>query len=464
VSIFLARRLAVGLLAVALLAVGFVALYGSGRSGGHDVYLTVPKATGVLGGQYVRSGGSIVGRVADISPVDKGRAARLKIHLDDRAWPLPKGSRFQLRWGGTINLFNRYIALTRGPDGGAPMVADGGDMPASAFEVPVEYGDLLKVFDKELRADTKTFLDRSGAELDRAGKPLRRALTVAPGAVAEADAVLSTLDDSGANLHALVRSTGRVVDAIDTASPALGQLIVGAGTTFNAIATDVSSLQATLDAAPGTLRKATATLRRADPTLASAKQVTDRLGPGVTELRRIATPLSRVLTTLVDVGPTAQSTLRTASSSAPDVTRLVDRVTAVAPQLTSIGAQADVALNCIRPYTPEIASWGPLWGSALSNNDGRDNYIRATPIVSLPFPAAADNRSTADIARAYPGLTYGFPRPPGTQAGQPWFLPECGAGPDALDPSKDPEARTYKPSLLGPAAPSARKTAKRGRR
>jgi ABC-type transporter Mla subunit MlaD len=461
VSIFIARRIAVGALAAALLVIGFVALYGGGRSGGHDVYVTVPKATGVLDGQYVRSGGSIVGRVADISPVDRGRAARLKIHLEEKAWPLPRGSRLQLRWGGTINLFNRYIALTRGRGGGAPMVADGGDMPASAFKVPVEYGDLLKVFDKRLRADTKTFLDRSGAELDLAGKPLNRALKVAPGAVAEADAVLSTLDDSSENLHTLVRSTGRVVDAIDTASPALGQLITGAGTTFNAIASNVSSLQATLDAAPGTLRRATATLRRAGPTLTAAGQVTDRLSPGVTELRRIARPLGHVLTTLVDVGPTARSTLRTATSSAPDVTKLFDRVTGVAPQLTSISKQADVALSCIRPYTPEIASWGPLWGSALSNNDGRDNYIRATPIVSLPFPAAADDRSTGDIAKAYPGLTYGFPRPPGTQAGQPWFLPECGAGPDALDPSKDPEARTYKPSLLGPAAPA--KTANGGR-
>jgi len=40
-------------------------------------------------------------------------------------------------------------------------------------------------------------------------------------------------------------------------------------------------------------------------------------------------------------------------------------------------------------------------------------------------------------------MTYGFPRPPGTDAGQPWFLPQCGAGPDALDPNKDPEARSF---------------------
>ncbi|MCW3040214.1 MAG: Long-chain-fatty-acid--CoA ligase [Solirubrobacterales bacterium] len=460
-STFVARRLAVGLLAAATLLVVVLSVAG-GRGGGHDVYVTVPKATGVLSGQYIRSAGSIVGRVADISPVDRGRAARLKLHLEDEAWPLPKGSRLTLRWGGTINLFNRYISLKRGPADAAAIADDGGDLPASAFRTPVEYGDLLKVFDKQVRADTKTLLDRGGAELDLAGRPLNRALDVAPPAVGEADTVLGTLADSRENLHTLVHSTSRVVDAIDTASPGLGQLIVAAGTTFNALASDVSSLQSTLSGAPGTLRRATATLRRADGTLRSARQVTDRLAPGVAQLRRIARPLNRVLGTLVEVGPDARATLATARTAAPDVTRVIARLTQLAPQLTSIGRQADVALNCIRPYTPEIASWGPLWGSALANNDGRDNYIRATPIVSLPFPGMASTESSGDIAKKYPGLTYGFPRPPGTQAGQPWFLPECGAGPDALDPSKDPEARTFKPADFGPPTPGA--TTKKGGR
>jgi ABC-type transporter Mla subunit MlaD len=456
-SIFLARRLAVGAVAATVLLVVVLSFGGSG-GGGHDVYLTVSKATGVLSGQYVRAGGSIVGRVADISPLDRGRSARLRIHVEDTAWPIPRGSTLTLRWGGTINLFNRYVALKLGPAGGPAMVREGGDLPASAFRVPVEYGDLLKVFDKQLRADLKTFLDRGGVSLDRAGRPLNEALAVSPGAVGEADAVLTQLDDSRQDLHTLVGSTSRVVDAIATSSPGLGRLILGAGTTFDAIARNVSALQSTLDAAPATLRRTTATLKRADGTLQTAKQVTDRLGPGVTELRRLASPLNRTLGTLVDVGPDARATLRTATASAPDVTAFVSKVGQLSPQLRSIGKQADVALDCIRPYTPEIASWGPLWGSALSNNDGRDNYIRATPTVSLPFPGAAASQSSGDIAKAYPGLTYGFPRPPGTQAGQPWFLPECSAGPDALDPSKDPEARTYKPSDMGPAQTTAEQT------
>jgi hypothetical protein len=37
------------------------------------------------------------------------------------------------------------------------------------------------------------------------------------------------------------------------------------------------------------------------------------------------------------------------------------------------------------------------------------------------------------------GLQYAEPRPPGLSVGQPWFLPQCGAGPNSLNPADDPE-------------------------
>jgi len=454
-----ARLVVATALAAALVVTAITLLRGG--SGDHEISVTVPKATGVVSGQFIRSGGTIVGKVADIEPVERGHAARVTLRVGDEAWPLPRGSRFTVRWGGTINLYNRYIALERGPDG-PPMTHDGGTIPTSAFRVPVEYGELLGVFGKAARGDLKTFLDRSGLALHKAGPQLERALAVSPGAVAEADSVLGEFDDSRADLEALVISTGRVVDAIETADPGLGELIVGAGTTLDAVAENVQGLKATLDAAPPTLRRATGTLRRANATLVAAQDVTSRLAPGARELRRIAGPLNRVLGSLVDVGPDLRATLRTAGTGAPDLTRLVSRLGALAPEISSIGKQADVALNCIRPYTPEIVSLGTLWSSALSSTDGKDKYIRAQPEVFLPAPHNAQYQSSGEAVAANSGLTYAFPRPPGSQAGQTWLLPECGAGADALDPDKDPEARNFNPlSQLPP--PSAPRTKEPGR-
>jgi len=453
------RLVVAAALAVALVVTA-IALFAGGSSD-HEISVTVPKATGVVAGQYIRAGGSIVGTVADIEPVRRGHAARLTLRLQDDAWPLSRGSRFTVRWGGTINLYNRYVALERGPDG-PPMTRDGGTIPASAFRVPVEYGELLGVFGKAARRDLKTFLDRSGLALDKAGPQLERALAVSPGAVSAADRVLGDLDDSRADVEALVVSTGRVVDAIKTADPGLGELIAGAGTTLNTVAENVQGLKATLDAAPPTLRRATGTLARADATLVAAQDVTRRLAPGATELRRIARPLNRVLGTLVDAGPDLRATLRTAGTGAPDLTRLVARVGGLAPEIGSIAKQSDVALNCIRPYTPEIVSLGTLWSSALSSTDGKDKYIRAQPEVFLPAPHNAQYQSSGEAVAANRGLTYAFPRPPGTQAGQPWLLEECGAGADAFNPDKDPEARNFNPLSQMPP-PSAPRTKERGR-
>jgi hypothetical protein len=48
--------------------------------------------------------------------------------------------------------------------------------------------------------------------------------------------------------------------------------------------------------------------------------------------------------------------------------------------------------------------------------------------------------STEDFTRRT-GQGYGLVRPPGYNAGKPWYLPECNAGPDGVDPAKDPEHR-----------------------
>jgi ABC-type transporter Mla subunit MlaD len=449
------RRLA----AVAALLLGAAALLVVLRGGEEErvAYVTVPDATGLVDGLHIRSGGTPVGKVADISAVDRGRAARLKLTFDEEVWPLPEGTRLTVRWGGTVNLFNRYVELRLGEKGGEPMVEDGGELPQSAFRVPVEYGDLVNVFDRELRRDLKRLLDRGGLALGDAAPSLNKALGVAPGAVREGSAVLAQLDRAGARLETLVRTTDRVVDAVQRATPGVSELVVTAAQTLDALAADVGSLQGTLRRAPATLRRATRTLANADATLTVAKEVTDRLAPGAKELRKTTAPLNTLLSRLLQVAPSAKATLATAADSAPDVTQLLQRAHGLAPQLVSITGQADIALNCIRPYTPEIVSLGTLWASALSGVDGEGKYIRAIPTVSPAFAGNVMPVSSGDIAKLFPGLEYAFPRPPGTQAGQPWFIPECGAGPDAFDPSKDPEARPFAQSLLPPELRPAKK-------
>jgi hypothetical protein len=125
------------------------------------------------------------------------------------------------------------------------------------------------------------------------------------------------------------------------------------------------------------------------------------------------------------------------------------------PELGSIGRQSVTQLGCIRPYTPDIVAFFSNWADWLSATDGKDRYGRANGETLIPAGSNAETKNSGQIAQQYPGLRYGFPRPPGYNAGQPWFLPQCGAGPAALDPTKDPEARSYNPLEKLPLATGA---------
>jgi hypothetical protein len=80
------------------------------------------------------------------------------------------------------------------------------------------------------------------------------------------------------------------------------------------------------------------------------------------------------------------------------------------------------------------------WGSYAQNYDGYGHYARMNVMGGPASLASTPELKSKDFTAAT-GLKYALPRPPGLNGGQPWFIPECGVGPESLDPSKDPEDR-----------------------
>lgn len=430
-----------------------LALVLSTNGNGYKFSVVTRSATNVAVGQDVRAAGRPVGRVSALEPVEGGRAARVEVEIDDSAGPFPQGTRLALRWGGSISFSNRYLAVMPGP-ADAPPIPDGGEIPSSDLRVPVELDQVLGTFDKDARRGLKRLIDAGGPAFSRLRPEFGRALDEpAPEAAGELHAVLRDLDADRKALAALVRSTAAVVDAVDRAEPGAGELVSGAGQTFDAVADESRGLEETLRGASGTLATARTTLGRADRTLRSADQVLTRLGPGVDRLREIIPPLTEVLGTVQDVGPSARKTLATAERATPDVIPLLGKARPLMPRLRSIGEQLDEQLNCIRPYTPEIAAFFSNWGDFLNSSDGTDRIHRGAVEFALQLPHNLQFVSSEKLVNSIPGLRYFFPMPPGYLAGQPWFIPECGVGPEALDPSQDPEARPFDPLKLNPTGP-----------
>jgi virulence factor Mce-like protein len=437
-----ARGLAIaGLVAV---AVAVITLASGGAAPPHHLFVTVPDATDALAGQEIRAAGQPVGEIASIEPTQRGHAVRIELALTDQAWPLPSGTRFALRWGGTISYSNRYIAITQGPRANPPLQNEQ-TLPASEFTVPVEFDQLIGTFNPATRSGIKSFLDNAGVTLNVARPDLRGVLNTAPPALAQAGHVLQDLDANEAALGTLIASSDRVIAAANTASPGVSQLVSGGATTFAAIANQADALKAALSQTAPTLSDARATLAHANSTLGAAGTVLTRVAPGVVELGRLAAPLDTALRTLVGVGPDAIATLQSARAAAPALTPLLGKLTTLMPELGSIGRQSVSQLGCIRPYTPDIVAFFSNWADWLATTDGKDRYGRANAENLLPASNNAQTETPAQAAAQFPGLTYGFPRPPGANAGQPWFLPQCGAGPNALNPAADPEAKSFNP-------------------
>jgi ABC-type transporter Mla subunit MlaD len=418
-----------------------VALIAAASGGGsaHTVYLTVRDANDVISSQQVRAAGVVVGSVSSVQVIDGGRMARVSLSIsDDKLWPLRKGTKLQLRWGGTISAYNRYFELVPSR-AGAPL-PDGGMIPTADVQIPVEFDQLLSTFVAPVRRSIRSLLDRAGINFPVLKAPLERALAASPPALQQADDVLSDFDANEVTLNQLIRSADSVASAADQATPTLGTLISGAGTTFGVIAGQARDLETSLDELAPTLSHARTTLARADVTLGNASALTARLRPAVPQLESIARPLDSLLGRVVTVGPDLTHTLSVARSAAPSISALLQHTTTLAPTLTTMAGGALKTLQCVRPYTPDIMGFVSDWGGIWSQWDGESTFAQFW--VSAD-PAALPNNSpltTLQATKLFPGLEYAMPQPPGYDANQSWFQPDCNVTPAALDPADDPES------------------------
>lgn len=430
-----------------LAAVLMIAVINPAGHGPHRLSVVAPSAAHLIPGLDVRAAGQKVGEVAKVER-GRGGGARIELRVGDDVWPLARGTRARVRFGGTIKYTARYVELD--PAAAGPPLPEGGVIaatdvtgPQDYVTSPVEIDDVLRTFGPRTRHNLKATLTAGGAALRPAAPELRRALDRSPPALAQARALMEDLGADRAALRTLVRSSDRVVHAVDGSNPDVRRLLTAAQTTFQAVASRSRNLETTLERLPGTLTAVRRTLPHADRTLTAAGDLARRLSPGVREVRRLARPLAGVLARIVAVGPDARLTLATLRRAVPDLNPFLTDARRVMPSIASIGRQAAKQLRCIRPYSPEIGNFFVDWTGFLGGAEPKDHFARA---MAGSFPwANGTPLNSGQLNKILPQVHSVFPRPPGQVAGQPWFLPECGITKDALDPSKDPEALPFNP-------------------
>jgi hypothetical protein len=259
----------------------------------------------------------------------------------------------------------------------------------------------------------------------------------------------------------LIVNGQRLTSTLAARAPGISDLVSVTGQTFGELAAHANGLQQSIQDLPGALTGARATLARLDTSVGTLSTLVREIRPGAAVLSPLAVALRPALAKLRILVPVGVATLQQATGAAPAITRLLGTGTPLMPKIQSVTAQLAPMAACIRPYTPELG------GAIVGANSWLSTYTLERPSAapgvtfqgaqSGPYVAQhgvrAMPQASATTIHAYPpGLTtkafiqltgkqYAEPRPPGLSVGQPFFMPQCGVGPNSLNPAMDPEQR-----------------------
>jgi virulence factor Mce-like protein len=432
------RLIAPVALAAALVVAVVLAISSIGGDDEHMLRASFDSVVQLAPGQEVRIAGRKVGEIGKIDLSDGHAVAELKIREGD-VWPLPRGTTAGARWGSTTSLAYRYVEIHPGPTS-APDLPDGGVLSTRDTKSAMELDSSYRIFRGRTRGDLRHLVSEAGDTLDDQGPALRAGLKNAPGGL---DATAELLRQFGADrqaLRTLVLSGASATNALAARESDISGLVENAASTFDEFARHTRAEQVSLERAPGAFRESTTTLRRLDGSLTGLQALLTDLAPGAKALRTMAEPARAAFAELRDVVPLAGRALRSGSKAAPGLTRLLTEGKPFLDNLGNVLGQVNPMFACLRPYAPELAGNMATWAGYNKNYDRGGHYARTFPLQfnSMLIPGIPLN--SKQITDAMKGrLNYAMPRPPGLNAGKPWFQPQCGAGPESLDASKDPE-------------------------
>lgn len=425
------------LIGVVLLAALIISSMSGGTS--HRLRLQFASADQLAPGLEVRIAGRKVGDISAIRLVGRSPVVTIEITEGD-VWPLPAGTTAEIRWGSTTSLEYRYIELHPGPRSAAPLPA-GALLPESHNSTPVELDQFYRIFRGQATADLRSLVGELGDTLAPNGPALRSGLAAAPGGLDQTSAVLAELGADRGALAQLVRQGNDVTTALASRQADLGPLADNAAATFDTLARHTQAEQAALQQAPAALSQGVATLSRLDASLGGLQRLVSNVAPGAVALRSLAPTALGALRELFAVAPLATSALTRGTRAAGPLTSLLTTATPFLPRAGSALSRLAPMVGCVLPYGPEIAGTLSTWSGFNENYDSGGHYARTFPLTFNPLIVAGTPMSSSQIVGASGGgLSYAMPRPPGLNAGHPFFQPQCGAGPASLDASADPEA------------------------
>jgi len=381
-------------------------------------------ANGLKANSPVRIAGVEMGKVKKVVGIPGGAngtgGARVTMEVKDNALPLHTDAEAKIRT--RIFLEGNFFVDIRPGTPSAPILPKGEPIPMSQTSAPVQFGDVLRVLQSDVRGDLRTLLAEfslkglGGGGAEAFNRTIDHMEPAYKSTSLVTDALLGENPDR--DLQRVLRGQQRVAAALTVDPEALKDLVTNVNTTAGALAREDVSLAASIPA----LRDL---LRTGSPALAS-------LNNALPSLRRFS----------VEALPGVRSTPRTIDAALPFIRqtrRLFSR-----PELRGFAAQT-------RRQIPRLVTLNrrliPLLGQARTLSSCANRVL--LPFLETPIPSGEEENTGQEVRRQLNRSFVGLAGESRTHdANGPWFRiqgvsPTASSGPgSAVEPLPPPGANT----------------------
>jgi len=367
----------------------------------YDLKARVPNATALVKGNEVRIGGSRIGVVKEVKPVQVGNgqvAAELSLSLDKSAEPIPVNSTMIIRPKSPLGL--KYLQIVPGD---SPRGLEAGEtIPLSAARPePVDIDQFFDMFDEK----TRTAIQRNNAGFGNAfagrGPQINAAFGSLRGLAENSPRVLRTLIAPGTRFGAFWEALEDLSATVAPVAEQQASMFVALDRTFAAFArVSRPFIQETIVKGPPTLDALTADLPALRPFFRDAGRFFVALKPGAKALGETSPTINAALRAgipalnrspafFAQLTPTAEALLDFQGD--PGVFNgldlLMDTNEVLAPAIKYI-APAQVTCQYLSIAATNLAD-------AFSESNGKANWLSAIAFEAPDGPNAESQPASA---------------------------------------------------------------------
>ncbi len=316
----------------------------------------------LVAGNDVREGGYLIGLVSDLKPIhlaDGQAGAQLTLKLSKAYGDVPVDSTVSIQPRSVLGL--KYLDLHKGTS--HRLFADGGTMPESQTNVPVQFDDVFKMFDPNTRDAIQQNEVGFGDTLASRGSSLNDTIASLPALFGYLEPVARYLSDPSTELTRFFNGLNSFMGAVAPVAQTNATLFGKMATTFEAISRDPVALEDTIKESPATEQVSTRSLIAQQPFLVDLTTLGQNLTTATQSLR-VALPVlnpaleqgTRVLGRTPALNTRLQGTMNALQTlaSAPGtniaLNALVDTVSTLNPMVKYLG-----------PFQTVCDDWNYWW-------------------------------------------------------------------------------------------------------